>query len=116
MTSLRILGPVQAWRGDQRLTVGGPRQLTLLAFLVLRANRAVSKDAIIGAVWGPTRSDADNRLQMAIARGRRAPRECAARGYRTIRRRGSSGSPVTTHPHPITADTTGVTDPMRCRP
>jgi DNA-binding SARP family transcriptional activator len=63
---------VQAWRGDQRLAVGGPRQLTLLAFLVLRANRAVSKDAIIDAVWGPARSDAGNRLQMAIARLRRS--------------------------------------------
>ncbi len=52
--------------------MGGPRQLTLLAFLVLRANRAVSKDAIIDAVWGPTRSDADNRLQMAIARLRKS--------------------------------------------
>ena len=63
---------MQAWRGDQRLTLGGPRQLTLLAFLVLRANRAVSKDAIIDAVWGPARSDADNRLQMAIARLRKS--------------------------------------------
>ena len=72
MTSLRILGPVQAWRGDQRLALGGPRQLKLLAFLVLRANRAVSKDAIIDAVWGPARSDADNRLQMGTARLRKS--------------------------------------------
>ncbi len=72
MTSLRILGPVQAWRGDQRLALGGPRQLKLLAFLVLRANRAVSKDEIIDAVWGPARSDADNRLQMGTARLRKS--------------------------------------------
>jgi DNA-binding SARP family transcriptional activator len=78
MTSLRILGPVQAWRGDQRLAVGGPRQLTLLAFLVLRANRAVSRDAIVDAVWGPTRSGADNRLQMAIARMRKSLEPLAA--------------------------------------
>jgi DNA-binding SARP family transcriptional activator len=71
MTSLRILGPVQVWRGEQRLALGGTRQLTLLAFLVLHANRAVSKDALIDAVWGPARSDADNRLQMAIARLRK---------------------------------------------
>ncbi len=72
MTSLRILGPVEAWHGDQRLAVGGPRQLTLLAFLILHANRAVSRDALVDAVWGPTRRDADNRLQMAIARLRKA--------------------------------------------
>ena len=72
MTSIRILGPVQAWRGDQRLALGGPRQLRLLAFLVLQANRAVSTDAIIDAVWGPGRSDTDNRLQMAIARLRKS--------------------------------------------
>jgi len=72
MTSLRILGPVQVWRGDQRLTVGGPRQLRLLAFLVLQGNRAVSNDAIIDAVWGPGRSDTSNRLQMAIARLRKS--------------------------------------------
>jgi DNA-binding SARP family transcriptional activator len=72
MTSVRILGPVQVWQGDQRLALGGPRQLTLFAFLVLRANRAVSKDALIDAVWGSVRSDADNRLHMAIARLRKA--------------------------------------------
>jgi DNA-binding SARP family transcriptional activator len=72
MTSLRILGPVQVWRGDQRLALGGPRQLALLAFLVLQANRAVSKDAIVDAVWGSARSDADNRVRMAIARLRKS--------------------------------------------
>ena len=72
MASLRILGPVQVWRGDQRLTVGGPRQLRLLAFLVLQGNRAVSNDAIIDAVWGHERSDPGNRLQMAIARLRKS--------------------------------------------
>ena len=72
MTSLRILGPVQVWQGGQRLAVGGPRQLALFAFLVLHANRAVSRDAMIDAVWGPARSDDGNRLQMAIARLRKA--------------------------------------------
>lgn len=72
MTSLRILGPVEVWEGDQRVALGGPRQLTLFAFLVLHANRGVSRDALIDAVWGPARSDADNRLQMAIARLRKA--------------------------------------------
>ena len=72
MASVRILGPVQAWAGDQRLGLGGPRQLKLFAFLVLHANRAVSSDALIDAVWGSSPSGADNRLGMAIARLRRA--------------------------------------------
>ena len=71
MTSLRILGPVEVWRGHERLSLGGPRQLALFAFLVIHANRAVSKDALNDAVWGPARSESDNRLQMAIARLRK---------------------------------------------
>ena len=47
-----ILGPVEAWFADQPLALGGPRQLALLAFLVLHANRAVSSDALIEGVWG----------------------------------------------------------------
>ena len=71
MTSLRILGRVEVWRGHERLSLGGPRQLALFAFLVIHANRAVSKDALNDAVWGPARSESDNRLQMAIARLRK---------------------------------------------
>jgi predicted ATPase/DNA-binding SARP family transcriptional activator len=72
LTSFRILGPVQAWSGEQRLALGGTRQLTLFALLVLRANRAVSSDALIDTVWGSARSGADNRLKMAVARLRKA--------------------------------------------
>ena len=46
--------------------------MALFAFLVLHANRAVSRDELIDALWGPARSDADNRLHMAIARLRKA--------------------------------------------
>ena len=56
MTSLRILGPVEVWQGEQRLALGGPRQLALFAFLVLHPNRAVSRDELIDALWGPARS------------------------------------------------------------
>jgi len=72
MTRLLILGPVEVWWGERRLALGGPRQLALFAFLVLHANRAVSRDELIDALWGPARSDADNRLQMAVARLRKA--------------------------------------------
>jgi predicted ATPase/DNA-binding SARP family transcriptional activator len=72
VASVRILGPVQVWAGGRRLAVGGPRQLALLAFLVLHANRAVSADAIIDALWGASRPGSASPLQMAIARLRKA--------------------------------------------
>jgi predicted ATPase/DNA-binding SARP family transcriptional activator len=72
MMSVRILGPVEASVEGRPSVVRGQLQLKLFAFLVLRANRAVSSDALVDAVWGSGRSGADNRLQMAIARLRKA--------------------------------------------
>jgi class 3 adenylate cyclase/DNA-binding SARP family transcriptional activator len=72
MASVRILGSVEASVGERPLPVGGSRQLKLFALLVLHANRAVSSDAIIDAVWGSERGRSDNRLQMAVARLRKA--------------------------------------------
>lgn len=72
MTIFRILGPVEVWADERQLTLGGPRQLALLAFLAMHANRAVSSDALIDAVWGAERAGASKRLQVAIARLRRA--------------------------------------------
>ena len=54
------------------MTLGGPRQVALLAFLLLNANRAVSADAVIDAVWGEEPDGAPKRLQMAVSRLRRA--------------------------------------------
>jgi predicted ATPase/DNA-binding SARP family transcriptional activator len=72
LSSFRVLGPLQAWGGDRRIALGGGRQLKLLAFLLLNANRAVSADALIDAVWGPERDGAVKRLQMAMSRLRKA--------------------------------------------
>ena len=72
MSRFRVLGPIEAWSDERRLVLGGPRQVALLAFLLLRANRAVSADAVIDAVWGPEREGAAKRLQMAVSRLRRA--------------------------------------------
>ena len=72
MASFRILGPIEAAVGERFLSIGGRRQLQLFAFLVLRANQAVSNDRLTDVVWGPTRSRSDNRLQMAITRLRKA--------------------------------------------
>ena len=72
MSAFRVLGPVEAWSDETRLALGGPRQVKLLAFLLLNANRAVSADAVIDAVWGSERDGAAKRLQMGVSRLRRA--------------------------------------------
>ena len=72
MLSFRILGPVEAAVDGRRLTLGGRRQLSVLALLLLNANRPISSDELIEAMWGPDRDGASARLQMSIARLRRA--------------------------------------------
>jgi predicted ATPase/DNA-binding SARP family transcriptional activator len=68
----RVLGSVQASVDGRSLPLGGPRQVSLLACLLVHANRPVSGDELIDAVWGSARSGADKRLQMAIARLRKS--------------------------------------------
>jgi predicted ATPase/class 3 adenylate cyclase len=72
MAIFRILGPVEAHAGEHELALGGRRQLSLLAFLLVNPNRAVSADTLTDAIWGPDRPAGDNRLQMAINRLRKA--------------------------------------------
>jgi len=67
-----MLGPVEAWTDERPVALGGPRQVALLAFLLLHANRAVSADALIDAVWGDEREGAAKRLHMGVLRLRRA--------------------------------------------
>ncbi|MGO9905116.1 MAG: AfsR/SARP family transcriptional regulator [Solirubrobacteraceae bacterium] len=70
--SVRILGPIGATLDGEPVPIVGHRQLTLFAVLVLSANRAVSSDELVDAVWGGSRAGSSNRLQMAIARLRKA--------------------------------------------
>jgi DNA-binding SARP family transcriptional activator len=46
-----VLGPVRAWLGGYEPTLGGPRQRIVLTVLAMRANRTVTRDEIIDAVW-----------------------------------------------------------------
>ena len=71
VASFRILGAVQALADGEPVALGGRRQVTLLAFLLLHANQAVSSDALSEAVWGSAKGT-DNRLPTAIARLRKA--------------------------------------------
>src|SRR5437763_5421134 len=47
----RILGPVEVRSGGQACKLGGPKQRALLAALLLEANRVVSSDRLVEALW-----------------------------------------------------------------
>ncbi|MFG2226549.1 BTAD domain-containing putative transcriptional regulator [Streptomyces sp. NPDC048644] len=47
-----MLGPLQAWRGDAQLALGPVREQALLAALLLRPDRAVSRQQLLDGVWG----------------------------------------------------------------
>jgi DNA-binding SARP family transcriptional activator len=49
---VQLLGPVRAWRGNQELELGGPKQRAVLGMLAMRANRIVTRDEIVDGVWG----------------------------------------------------------------
>ena len=49
---LRILGPLEAWRGPERLILGGRRQRSVLVCLLLDPDQDVSAARIVEAVWG----------------------------------------------------------------
>ena len=48
----RILGPLEVGDRGRRIPVGGPKQRSLLALLLLRANEVVAADALIDRLWG----------------------------------------------------------------
>jgi predicted ATPase/DNA-binding SARP family transcriptional activator len=50
--SYRLLGPLEVYDGDRPLQLGGTKQRALLAMLLLNANRVVSSDRLIDALWG----------------------------------------------------------------
>jgi YVTN family beta-propeller protein len=47
-----VLGPTELWVEGRLVPLGGPKQRALLAFLLLHANEAVSRDRLIDALWG----------------------------------------------------------------
>jgi len=63
----RLLGPLEVSHGDRSLRLGGPKQRTVLAHLLLHANRLVTVERLIDALWGdePPES-ARNTLQTYI--------------------------------------------------
>jgi predicted ATPase/DNA-binding SARP family transcriptional activator len=48
----RLLGPLEVRDGERTLSLGGRKQRTLLAILLLHANEVVSSDTLIDGLWG----------------------------------------------------------------
>ena len=69
----RILGPLEVADGDINLALGGVKQRTLLAILVLNANEVISADRLIDELWGE-RSPESGRsaLQVRVSQLRKA--------------------------------------------
>jgi len=71
--TFRLLGPLQVLRGDEPLALGGPKQRTVLAVLVLAAGRTVSVPALVDAVWeDDPHTRAPNTLQVYMSNLRKA--------------------------------------------
>ena len=49
--AFRILGPLEVLAGDRFVAIGGPRQRTVLAMLLLSPDRVVSVNNLVEAVW-----------------------------------------------------------------
>jgi DNA-binding SARP family transcriptional activator/Tfp pilus assembly protein PilF len=68
-----ILGPLEIWSGDHRLSAGGRRQQRLLALLALNANRALYPAQVIDALWDEAPpSTARNQVYNTVAKLRGA--------------------------------------------
>ena len=48
----RLLGPLEVHDGENALQLGGPKQRTVLALLLLHSGEVVSVDALTDALWG----------------------------------------------------------------
>jgi DNA-binding SARP family transcriptional activator len=70
---VQLLGPVQAWRGEAELRLGGPQRRAIVAMLAMRAHRGMSRNELIDGLWGPgLPANAVDTLHVCIAGLRRA--------------------------------------------
>jgi hypothetical protein len=81
----RILGPLEAFDGERALSLGGTRQRSVLALLLLRSNEALTRDTLIDELWGE--SPAANRGERCCRTASRPSEKSsrtAARRLRTV--------------------------------
>lgn len=73
MVDVRVLGPLEVWRGHDAVAVGGPKPRTVLALLVAGGGRAVPVDVLVDEVWGDAvDSDPRRTLQVHVSNLRTA--------------------------------------------
>jgi DNA-binding SARP family transcriptional activator len=69
----RVLGPLEVEEDGRLLKLGGAKQRSLLAALLLRANEVVSRDRLIDELWGASPPDtAPTALQVYVSQLRKA--------------------------------------------
>jgi DNA-binding SARP family transcriptional activator/tetratricopeptide (TPR) repeat protein len=68
----RILGPLEVVDRGRPVPIGGGRQRSLLALLLLNANELVSADRLLEELWGDAGRASPNALQVAVSRLRHA--------------------------------------------
>ena len=64
----RALGHLAALRDDDLVDLGSPKQKALLALLLIHANRPVSSDRILDALWGDDAFGKENSLYVHVSR------------------------------------------------
>jgi predicted ATPase/DNA-binding SARP family transcriptional activator len=68
----RVLGPLEVHGEEGSLPLGGRRERVVLALLLLNANRRVSSDEIVAALWGDSPpATASTAVQVVISRLRK---------------------------------------------
>jgi DNA-binding SARP family transcriptional activator/streptogramin lyase len=87
----RVLGPLEVSAAGRPLPLGGRKQRTLLALLLLHPNELVPRDRLIDALWGedpPAEADASLRVYvarlrklLAVERNGRPSIDTSANGY-----------------------------------
>ena len=67
-----ILGPLEVYDGERRLSLGGARQRSLLAMLLLNVGEVVSRDRLIDSLWDEARREEGTKaLSVAVSRLRK---------------------------------------------
>src|ERR671928_254484 len=89
MDEFGLLGPLLVSRDGAPLPLGGPKLRTLLAILLLDANKTVSADRLVDSLWGESPPEtARNTLQVYVSQLRKllspGTLETAPPGYRLV--------------------------------
>ena len=72
VVEFRLLGPLEVVEHDQPLALGGGKQRSLFALLLLHANNVVSKERLVDELWGETPPATVNKsVQVYVSRLRK---------------------------------------------